>query len=394
MRKHIVIVSEESVLSGHYKCGIGEVVDTLASALRKYYDVTIVTIGNRRGGRAGGTITLGTEGETFYEEAALTVNALEPDLVHNFASPALIDLLEVDCPKVLTFDRWEEDAAGHLDVIPKYDHVTTLSTAYANEMMAAHPEAAAWPLKGIIAGIDAGYYSVSGVWSHSNPRKSYYRYLDREDQGKPLMVSMGRLIPVKGIQDIIDSAQAIADAGMELVIYGTGDAAYEEQLQALSDAGVLTYYRRMTGYGEMMQALSAADYYLMPSYSEVCGLQPMKAARMGAVPIVRPVGGMAENFDETTAILITSSLSEAVERAAALSAESYAELRENGLKGSWTWETRVLPWVELYGLPTAPQSETAFTRTVGSTVGNVTAVNDEPVARPCPFARKESADNE
>lgn len=39
MRKHVVIVSEESALAGHYKCGIGEVVDGLADALRKYYDL-------------------------------------------------------------------------------------------------------------------------------------------------------------------------------------------------------------------------------------------------------------------------------------------------------------------------------------------------------------------
>ena len=32
MRKHIVIVSEESVFAGYYKCGVGEVVDTLAEA--------------------------------------------------------------------------------------------------------------------------------------------------------------------------------------------------------------------------------------------------------------------------------------------------------------------------------------------------------------------------
>ena len=376
MRKHIIIVSEESVFSGHYKCGIGEVVDTLSKALREYYDVSLITVGTRVGGRVGGTITLGVEGDEFYTKAAQMINMMSPDLVHNFASPALINLLDVDCPKILSFDRWEDDAAPHLDTIPLYDHVTTLSTAYAEEVMSAHPEATAWPLKGIIAGIDGGYYRhCPGIWG----RASYYHSLGREDVGKPLIVSMGRLIPIKGIQDIIDSAQAIHDAGMDLVVYGKGDADYEAQLQALSDAGTLTYYPRMLHYWEMMSALHAADFYLMPSLSEVCGLQPMKAARIGAVPIVRPVGGLGENFDESTAILITSTVAEAVERAAALSAESYAELRENGRSGSWTWETRVLPWVELYGLPTAPKSESTLIPTT---------MSPEVEQRPCPFARK------
>ena len=376
MRKHIIIVSEESVLSGHYKCGIGEVVDTLANALREYYDVTVITVGLSAGGAIGRTITLGVEGEEFYTKAAAHINMICPDLVHNFASPALIRLLDVDCPKILTFDRWEEDAAPHLDTIPLYDHVTTLSTAYAEATMAAHPEAAAWPLKGILAGIDGGYYRhCPGIWG----RASYYRSLGREDTGKPLIISMGRLIHVKGIQDLIDAAPAIHAAGMDLVVYGTGEADFEAQLQTLSDAGILTYYRRMGDYLEMMAALHAADFYLMPSLSEVCGLQPMKAARIGAVPIVRPVGGMSENFDESTAILITSTVAEAVERAAALPAESYAELRENGRSGSWTWETRVLPWVELYGLPTAPKSESTLIPTT---------MSPEVEQRPCPFASK------
>ena len=66
---------------------------------------------------------------------------------------------------------------------------------------------------------------------------------------------------------------------------------------ATYEAGVLTYYRRMCGYAEMMYALRGADFYLMPSRSEVCGLQAMKAARMGCVPILAPVGGMGENFE-------------------------------------------------------------------------------------------------
>lgn len=369
MRNHIVIVSEESVYSGHYKCGIGEVVDCMAAALRDFYDVTLITVGTGGGGRLGGTITCGVEGELFLQRAADHINMICPDLVHNFASPALIELLTVSCPKVLTFDRWEEDAAGYLDVIPKYDHVTTLSTAYAEEMKAAHPEAAAWPLKGIIGAIDGGLYCTSdGIWGNDGTaRAKYYKLRGVEDTGKKLIVSMGRLLPIKGIQNIIDDAPAIAAMGADLVIYGTGDPALEEQLTALHEAGVLTYYHRMLGYSEMMLALRGADFYLMPSLSEVCGLQPMKAARVGCVPIVRPIGGLGENFDESTAILITSTVSEAVSRALALTDTEYQTIKKNCEGGSWTWETRILPWVELYGLETAPREETAIVRNVQNT---------------------------
>lgn len=83
MRNHIVIVSEESVFAGHYQAGIGEVVDTLANTLRKYYDVTVITPGNSRGGKVGGRVRLGVYDEEFYTAAAEMVNQIQPDLLHN-----------------------------------------------------------------------------------------------------------------------------------------------------------------------------------------------------------------------------------------------------------------------------------------------------------------------
>ena len=382
MRKHIAIVSEESIYAGRYKCGIGEVVDCMAHALREYYDVTVVTIGTARGGMTGRLLTLGVDGAEFYDQAAELLHQMQPDLVHNFGRPDFIlQLQDLECPKVLTFDRWEEDVTGYEDCVAKYDRVVTLSTAYAEEMKAAHPEAAQWPLEGLIAGIAGDIYFVhNGIWgSDEGARMQFYRMEDRADSGKKLIVCMGRLQPVKGTAELIAEAEAIAATGAELVVWGTGESAYEEQLQALNDAGVLHYRRRMCGYGEMMKALRAADFYLMPSRSEVCGLQPMKAARVGCVPIVTPVGGMAENFDDTTAIFITDGIAAAVQRAVDMTDAEYATMKAACEAGEWTWSTRILPWLEVYGLPTAPKSEAQLPRKTAA-------------VRACPFAKKEEND--
>lgn len=387
MRKHICIVSEESVYSGHYHCGIGEVTDTLAEALREYYDVTIITVGKRAGGYVRGTITLGVEGDEFTRQAAEQINAIRPDLVHNLdADPALIDLLTVDCPTVYTFDRWES-VADKLNAMRKYTHVTTVSQHYAAQVMADDPDAAALGVVGITNGISGGLYAHSdAIWG----RASYCKTMGIADTSKNLIISMGRLTRAKGIQDIIDAAPDIAAAGAQLVVYGRGDADLEAQLQALHDAGTLIYVPRMSDYWEMMSALHAADWYLMPSISEACGLQALKAAHIGAVPIVRPSGGLQDSFDDTNAILITDGVTEAVQRALALSESDYTALRKNGMAAPFTWSTRVQPWVELYGLPTAPRSEAAKatfaeTRAAAAEVAKTSS---------CPFARKESADNE
>lgn len=376
MRNHIVIVSEESVHAGYYKCGIGEVVDYMSRALRKYYDVTLITAGRRAGGSVGGTITCGVKGEAFLQRAADHVNMICPDLVHNFADPALIDLLAVTCPKVLTFDRWEEDISHCLECVPKYDHVTTVSKGYADELLVAHPEAAEWPLHGILVAIDSGIYIPGGLFARNKTkaecRERVFRELKREDPGKPLFIVTGRLGAVKGTPELISAAPGIAAMGAALLVAGVGDAELEEQLQTLHDAGTLIYYHGMPDYCEMCHAITAADFYLTPSIHEACGLQPMKAARMGTVPMVRPVGGMGENFDATTAVLITDGIEDAVRRAMAMTPEEYEAVRAADMAGSWTWETRILPWVELYGLETAPPNESTL-KTVRTYTGEASA---------------------
>lgn len=402
MRNHIVIVSEESVYAGYYKCGIGEVVDTLADELRQYYDVTVITPGKSKRIRKARVHT-GTYGDDFYLDAAALIQEMQPDLVHNFGRPDFIERLTVDCIKVLSFDRWEEDIADQLDSVPKYDHVTTLSAAYAEEMKAAYPEAAEWPLIGIINGIDGGLYVPGGLFhSHSTREKwraRVFNELKLEDTGKPLIISTGRFGEVKGTAQLIEAIPAIADMGAQLIVAGIGDTEYEKQLQQFHDAGKVYYLPRLGHYCETCVALSAADFYLTPSLHEVCGLQPMKAARMGSVPIVRPVGGMGQNFDKTNAVLITDTISEAVERALALTPDEYNTIRDKAMAGEWTWKTRVLPWVQLYGLETAPPEKSTF-RTTKTETGNVTtysrtsaATNTTPV-KGCPFAYKEETANE
>lgn len=393
MRKHICIVSEESVFAHNYRCGVGEVVDTLAEALRQYYDVTVVTIGQSRGGRLGGLVTMGPDCD-FYSEAAAYINDMKPDLVHNFARPDLIHMLTVDCPKILTFDRWEEDVAGYLDLVPLYDHAATLSQAYAAEMVAAHPEAAGWPLLGITNGISGAYYfRANGLFGDQlSARRKFYRREGREDTAKRLIVSMGRLKAIKGIDRLIREARAIAATGAELVVWGTGVSEYMQQLKQLHEEGVLIYHDHLCDWEEMMLALHAADFYLMPSASEVCGLQAMKAARVGCVPIVTPVGGLGENFDESTAIIIDGSIAEAVGRALALTEPEYNAMVDACMAGEWTWSTRVLPWVELYGLPTAPKEQTQFPRKTAS-VKPIPFAKKETDAKECPFAKKEDTED-
>lgn len=382
LNKRIVIVSEESVLQGNYKCGIGEVVDTLIMQLRQWFSVTLITPGKSRSGgilTTNRTICLGTTGEEFYKEAAGLIDSIKPDVVHNFdGDPALIDLLpEEGRPRMIyTFDYWDE-VEDKCETLRKYDCVTTVSESYAAQVCEADTQAAALGVIGVTNGIWSGYARGNA----ENARAAFYKsYLKKADDGKKLIVSMGRLTPEKGIDDILNAAQEIARENVQLVVWGDGDESYTEKLKQLDKAGTLVFFPKLCEFSEMCEAMHAADFYLMPSKKEACGLQAMKAARMGCVPIVTDVGGLGENFDSGNAVMITGELIDAVRRAAEMQPEEYNTLRAAGMAGEWTWETRAKKWAEVYGLE-MPEP-TPYTMQ--------TAVPIKPSGG-CPFATKEGS---
>lgn len=378
--KKIVIVSEESVLNDNYKCGIGEVVDTLLWQLRQWFTVMLITPGKFRSMPAilgNVTVCTGTTGEDFYAEAADYIDAFEPDVVHNFdGDPSLIELLrKEDRPRMIyTFDRWEE-VEGKCEVLAAYDCVTTVSEAYAAQVCATDSRAAALGITGVTNGIWSGY--VRG--NAERARAAFYKNcLKKEDDGKKLIVNMGRLSADKGIDTIIDAAEQAAQENAELVVWGAGDESYAEQLTALHDAGKIVFFPRLCKFEEMTQALRAADFYLMPSKKEACGLQAMKAARMGCVPIVTDVGGLGENFNSSNAVMITGSLIDAIKRAATMPQEEYDALRAAGMAGDWTWETRAQKWAQVYGLD-IPEGK-PYSPSLPTKAESV-----------CPFAKKEGS---
>jgi starch synthase len=83
------------------------------------------------------------------------------------------------------------------------------------------------------------------------------------------------------------------DRPVQLVILGSGDRAYEQQLQ---DACSKWPYQLGLdlGYDESLAHLieAGADIFLMPSRFEPCGLNQMYSQRYGTLPVVTPVGGL------------------------------------------------------------------------------------------------------
>ncbi len=196
------------------------------------------------------------------------------------------------------------------------DAVTTVSPTYAREIVEnplfgmglEEPLRARDEVHGILNGIDPALYDpatdpllvrnygVDDVAEGKAANKAALQAklgLDAAPEA-PLFVVASRLAHQKGIDMIFDSAADIVRLGGQLAIMGTGDA----ETEALRAALVLAFPGKVAAHpfdeNAVRLLFAAADFLLMPSRFEPCGLSQLIAQRYGALPIVTSTGGLAD----------------------------------------------------------------------------------------------------
>lgn len=192
------------------------------------------------------------------------------------------------------------------------DEVTTVSPTYAREILTNE---FGWGLEGflhfhhaklsgIINGIDMEHFSPSedgaliAPYSDAKGKKAnksdLLKKVKLKGVNKPLFVFIGRFTHQKGIDLLIETLPKISDSECNIVLLGEGEEKYHEALERLSTEHKnihLTF-----GYDETFshQVYAAADFLLMPSLFEPCGLNQMIAFSYGTLPIVHRVGGLVD----------------------------------------------------------------------------------------------------
>jgi starch synthase len=126
------------------------------------------------------------------------------------------------------------------------------------------------------------------------------------DSEKPVFAMISRLADQKGFGELCGpthgSLWSICDElDLQFVILGTGDAWCEEELGVLAEK--LPNLSVALEFNDPLAHLieAGADFFLMPSVFEPCGLSQMYSLRYGTLPIVHRTGGLAdtvENYDE------------------------------------------------------------------------------------------------
>jgi len=118
----------------------------------------------------------------------------------------------------------------------------------------------------------------------------------------PMFGSVGRLVEQKGI-DLLTSAiqRLMQHRDACLVIVGEGQQAYHDILLRLQQQ-YPDHILMHIGYSEELAHLveAAADFFVMPSRFEPCGLNQLYSLRYGTLPIVHHVGGLADSVVDAT----------------------------------------------------------------------------------------------
>ena len=196
------------------------------------------------------------------------------------------------------------------------DAVSTVSPTYAREL---HTPQFGKGLEGVCDMIESKMYGIiNGIDpDHYDPSKDARipaNFTDEDKSGKavckeyiqeafglrkerswPLFAVVARLNEQKGIDLIRELLPELMKKGIQLIIFGQGDKRYVDYFNQclLRYPGQLGF---SDNYSEEMAAkvFAGADFYLMPSAFEPCGLSQMMAMRYGTVPVVHETGGLKD----------------------------------------------------------------------------------------------------
>lgn len=198
------------------------------------------------------------------------------------------------------------------------DKVTTVSHSYMDELKVSANglqnlfEYEKGKSLGILNGIDTEVWdpqtdnflakNYSQELVHKGKQKNKLEICNQFglDPDKPLITFIGRLVGEKAA-DLLPEAisQSIYQhhGKANFLVLGSGETHLEEQLDHMKDQ-FKGYFNSYIGYSEPLSHLiyAGADFLLMPSRVEPCGLNQMYALRYGTVPMVRSVGGLKDTI--------------------------------------------------------------------------------------------------
>jgi starch synthase len=178
----------------------------------------------------------------------------------------------------------------------------------------------------------------------------------------PVVGVVSRLWDQKGLDLAVGVLPRLLREGkLRFVLLGSGDPALEQEYRRLAtDFPDLCAVRIGYDHGLSHRIEAGADFFLMPSRFEPCGLNQMYSMAYGTLPIVRATGGLADTVEgwdgrtSGTGIVFEHADQPAIEWAMRRALELYAQpkalkaLRKNAMLTDFSWSRSAEEHVRCY----------------------------------------------
>ncbi|MFZ0600350.1 MAG: glycogen synthase GlgA [Roseiarcus sp.] len=291
-------------------------------------------------------------------------------------------------PYAFTIDGVEYfDGVGYLKAgLRLSDRITTVSPTYAREILTPEFGMAldgllrtrAAAVQGIVNGIDDTVWNpaTDGAIAQTftamridmrvrNKTALQTRMGLAPGVDRPLFGVVSRLSDQKGLDLLLQALPGLIAKGAQLALLGSGDPTLEAGFMAAAAARPDSV-ACVLGYDEQLAHLiqAGADFIVVPSRFEPCGLTQLCALRYGAPPIVARVGGLADtvidaNEAATAAGVATGvqfyppsveALTYALDRALEIGRDpaTMRRLRLNGMRADVSWRGPAKRYAALY----------------------------------------------
>jgi starch synthase len=220
--------------------------------------------------------------------------------------------------------RTEHDLRGRTSFlhegVAKATYLTTVSESYARQITEPvhgcgldallRKRSLEGRLVGIVNGIDPSWdpqrdpaltdpFAI-GQWDRRlQDTRRLREEMGLREQDGPLFAVISRMVQQKGVDLICEAAPQIIAAGGQLALIGRGEPAIERTIARLARR----FHGRVVAHigfeeGLARRMFAGADFLLMPSRYEPCGLSQMYAQAYGCLPIAHATGGLIDTIED------------------------------------------------------------------------------------------------
>jgi starch synthase len=181
----------------------------------------------------------------------------------------------------------------------------------------------------------------------------------------PVFAAVARLVDQKGLDLLAAGVPALMEQlKVQVVVLGTGDPGLEQAFRELAER----YPGRVgvhIGFNEGLAHLieAGADFFVMPSRFEPCGLNQMYSQVYGTPPIVRATGGLVDTVEpflegngHGTGFLFHEPSVQALFHAMTWACSTFYNrpedlltLRRNGMQKDFSWTRSARQYADIYG---------------------------------------------